>query len=150
MLVGVNLITFDTGEIEEGDFFVKFKLRNKEDGFQWLCNKETLPILIGGDFNIIRCPTEKNNANYCDRWPFLFNAVIEAVVFSLGQLICKHQHMRNWIGYCRVRIGNSNSLVLLFRPLSREISDHTSLLLNTGKSTLSNNTPRFKFELGGC
>jgi len=36
MLVGINLLKFDIGEIEEGDFFVKLKLRNKQDGFQWL------------------------------------------------------------------------------------------------------------------
>jgi hypothetical protein len=77
MLLGVNISFFDIGEIEEGDFFIKFKLRNKQDGFQWflvsiygatqqefkevfltelvhLCSKETLPLLIGGDFNIIR------------------------------------------------------------------------------------------------
>ncbi|KAJ1277053.1 hypothetical protein BS78_05G264400 [Paspalum vaginatum] len=76
MLVGVNLLTYDIGEIEEGIFFVKFKLRNKSDGYQWLlvsvygpaqqdskdafltelvqlCTKETLPMAIGGDFNII-------------------------------------------------------------------------------------------------
>jgi len=43
-----------------------------------LCTKETLPIIIGGDFNIIRGPNEKNNSNYNDRWPFLFNAIIDA------------------------------------------------------------------------
>ena len=35
-LLGINLLTFDIGEIEEGEFFVKFKIRNKDDGFQWL------------------------------------------------------------------------------------------------------------------
>ena len=36
MLVGVNLLTYDIGETEERNFFVKFKLRNKSDGYQWL------------------------------------------------------------------------------------------------------------------
>jgi len=36
ILMGINLTTFDIGEIEEGDFFVKIKVRNKSDGFQWL------------------------------------------------------------------------------------------------------------------
>lgn len=35
MLVGINLGTFDVGEIEEGEYFVRFRIRNKEDGFQW-------------------------------------------------------------------------------------------------------------------
>jgi hypothetical protein len=29
-----------------------------------LCSKETLPLLIGGDFNIIRWTAWKNNANW--------------------------------------------------------------------------------------
>jgi hypothetical protein len=76
MLVGINLLTFDVGEIEEGDYFVRFKIRNKEDNFKWnlvsvygvaqqeyneafltelvqLCTKETLTIILGGDFNMI-------------------------------------------------------------------------------------------------
>jgi hypothetical protein len=36
-------------------------------------------MVIGGDFNIIRRPDEKNNDNYNNRWPFLFNAVIDAL-----------------------------------------------------------------------
>jgi hypothetical protein len=34
------------------------------------------------------------------------------------------------------------------RALSREISDHTPLLLNTGESTNAHNHHSFKFELG--
>jgi hypothetical protein len=34
------------------------------------------PVLVGGDFNIIRCPSEKYNNRYMDRWPSLFNTVI--------------------------------------------------------------------------
>ena len=36
IFLGVNLLTFDIGEIEEGEYFVKFRVRNKEDGFQCL------------------------------------------------------------------------------------------------------------------
>jgi hypothetical protein len=35
-----------------------------------------LPLLVGGDFNIIRNPREKNNVRYDDRRSFLFNVVI--------------------------------------------------------------------------
>jgi len=83
-------------------FFIRFKLRHKESDFKFnlisiyglaqgelksaflsemvrVCSKETLPILIGGDFNIIRKADDKNNDNYIDRWRFLFNAVIDAL-----------------------------------------------------------------------
>jgi exonuclease III len=102
MILGVHLLTFDIGEIEEGDFFIRFKLRHKEDDFKFnlisvyapaqedhksnflsemvrVCSKKILPIIIGGDFNIIRRRNEKNNDNYSYRWPFMFNAVIDAL-----------------------------------------------------------------------
>jgi len=46
--------------------------------------KTTLIVIIGGDFNIIRSSDEKNNENYNDRWPFLFNVVIDTL--SLREL----------------------------------------------------------------
>jgi hypothetical protein len=35
MLLGVDLQIFDIGAIEEGDFFIKFKLCNKVHDFKW-------------------------------------------------------------------------------------------------------------------
>jgi hypothetical protein len=35
MLVGINLLFVDVGEIEEDEYFVRFKIRNKEDDFKW-------------------------------------------------------------------------------------------------------------------
>jgi len=107
MILGINPLTFDIGQIEERYFFIRFKLRYKEDDFKFnlisvygpaqldlkshflselvrVCSKETVPIIIGGDFNIIRSPDEKNNENYNDRWPFLFNVVIDTL--SLREL----------------------------------------------------------------
>jgi hypothetical protein len=68
MLLGINLQTFDIGEIEEGDFLIRFKLRHKDDDFKFnlisvygpaqsnlksnflsglvrVCSKEALPIV---------------------------------------------------------------------------------------------------------
>lgn len=82
ILLGVDLDVFDIGAIDEGEFYVKFKVCNKSDSFKWaltvvygpaqferkeafltelvqMANHETLPILIGGDFNILRHPREK-------------------------------------------------------------------------------------------
>ena len=102
MILGINLLSFDVGEIEEGDFFILFKVRLRESDFKFnlisiygpaqgdqkshflsevvrVCSKEALPIIIGGDFNIIRRPYEKNNDNFSNRWPFLFNVVIDSL-----------------------------------------------------------------------
>jgi len=35
MILGINPLTFDIGQIEEGDFFIWFKLRYKEDDFKF-------------------------------------------------------------------------------------------------------------------
>ena len=34
-MLGVNPGVYDIGAIDEGDFYCKFRLRNKEDGFIW-------------------------------------------------------------------------------------------------------------------
>jgi hypothetical protein len=44
-----------------------------------MCSHENLRILIGGDFNIMRNSGEKNNERFNDRWPFLFNAIIDGL-----------------------------------------------------------------------
>jgi hypothetical protein len=82
ILLGVNLDVYDIGGIDEGDFYVKFKLHNKNDSFKWalvavygptqddrkeafltklvhVVSHDTLAIVIGGDFNITRHPNEK-------------------------------------------------------------------------------------------
>jgi hypothetical protein len=46
-----------------------------------MCSKQTIPIILGGAFNIIRGPWEKNNDNYNLRWHFLFNAIIDTFNF---------------------------------------------------------------------
>ena len=81
ILLGIDLEVFDIGAID-GDFYVKFHLCNKNDSFKWalvvvygpaqaefkenfltelvhMSSHEQLPLLIGGDFNILRSPNEK-------------------------------------------------------------------------------------------
>jgi hypothetical protein len=102
MLLGVDLQMYDIGAIEEGNYYVKFHLCNKSDNFKWalvvaygpaqddnkesflaklvnMCSHENLPLVMGGDYNIIRHPTEKNNDYYQIRWHFLFNAIIDGL-----------------------------------------------------------------------
>jgi hypothetical protein len=38
-----------------------------------MCSQENLPLLMGGDYNVLRHPLEKNNDHYHARWSFLFN-----------------------------------------------------------------------------
>jgi hypothetical protein len=71
ILLGVDLSIFDIGAIDEGDFYVKFTLRYKTNGFKFVlysiygptqvqnksvflselantCSKESLPYVLGG------------------------------------------------------------------------------------------------------
>jgi hypothetical protein len=41
------------------------------------CESETIPLLLAGDFSILRKPEDKSNDNFNPRWPFIFNAIIE-------------------------------------------------------------------------
>jgi hypothetical protein len=100
ILLGVDLTVFDIGSIDEGDFYVKFTLRNKDYDYKWalfvvygpaqqenkenfliemahICSIESLPYIIGGDFNILRSPEDKNKDNFDAKWPDLFNMVIQ-------------------------------------------------------------------------
>lgn len=102
ILLEVDLTVSDIGSIDEGDFYVKFTLWNKNDGYKWalfvvygpaqkehkesfltemahICNKESLPYIIGGDFNIMRHPENKNKDNFDAKWPDLFNMVIQTL-----------------------------------------------------------------------
>jgi len=96
------LRVYDIGSIDEGDFYIKFFLRNKSDGFKFVlymvygpaqqqnkedflielantCSRETHPYIVGGDFNIMRHPDDKSKGHFDTKWPNIFNAVIESV-----------------------------------------------------------------------
>lgn len=44
-----------------------------------LAKDNPYPMLIGGDFNILRYQEEKNNDLFDTHWPFLFNVVIDSL-----------------------------------------------------------------------
>ena len=121
-----------------------------------VCSKETVPIIIGGDFNIIRSPDEKNNENYNDRWPFLFNVVIDTLSLRelemAGRKFTWANHLQNQTFEKLDRIlvcteFESKYPLTTIHALNREISDHTPLLCSTN-SPSQTYQPQFKFELG--
>jgi exonuclease III len=102
ILVGINKDTLQVLKVVNGSHCVKFHIRSKLDGFEWalipvygaaqdehkpeflaelvrVCEIETLPMLIGGDFNIMRRQEDKNKPNFNAHWPFVFNAIIESL-----------------------------------------------------------------------
>ena len=163
-----------------GEFHIKLHVENKYDGFRWVlvavygaaqperkelflaefvntCSNETLPLMLGGDFNIIRNPSEKNNNRYDGRWPALFNACIESL--NLRELDLSGRKF-TWANSAecptferldRILVSTDweqKFLLSTVEALTREISDHTPLLLDTNQAAHRGNTPLFKFELG--
>jgi hypothetical protein len=116
-----------------------------------------LPILIGGDFNILRNPSEKNNDNFDHRWPFLFNSVIDGLNLReremSGRKFAWVNSLPNPMFEKLDRILMSIEWEQKFSlanviALSRDITDHMPLLLDTGRAPSSGSQPLFKFELG--
>jgi hypothetical protein len=121
-----------------------------------MANHEILPILIGGDFNILKHPHEKNNDNFDQRWPFLFNVVIDGL--NLKELNMTGRRF-TWANNLPHPTFEKLDRILVTTDweakyhlssvvaLSRDISDHTPILLNIGEPVTGNQYP-FKFEIG--
>jgi hypothetical protein len=113
--------------------------------------------MIGGDFNILRSSQEKNNDRFNDRWPFLFNAIIDGL--NLRELEMSGRKF-TWSNNLSSPAFEKLDRVLVtmeweekfplttVQALPRVISDHTPLLLNSGETSTSGNEPLFKFECG--
>jgi endonuclease/exonuclease/phosphatase family metal-dependent hydrolase len=179
ILLGINLQLFDIGNITLGDYHIKFNVKTKVDDFEWaliaaygvaqdefkeafvtemvqICSTDDKPTLIGGDFNIIRSPAEKNNDRYNDRWPFLFNACIERLDFRELDLSGRCFTWENNLDtptferLDRILVSThweQKFPLTVVQALTRESSDHTPLLLDTGTPTVRGNQRSFQFEL---
>jgi hypothetical protein len=161
-----------------GDFCVKFHLKIKRDNFEWalvavygaaqdrhkpsflaelvrICENERLPLMVGGDFNIIRRKEEKNNENFYARWPFIFNAIIESL--DLREIVLSGRQF-TWasrratptyekLDRVLVRVEVEQKFPLLsVHALTRSGSDHTPLLVDFGSPAHSGKNPTFSFE----
>nr|XP_045087410.1 uncharacterized protein LOC123494946 [Aegilops tauschii subsp. strangulata] len=162
-----------------GDFAVKFRVKSKVDGFNWalvavygaaqpehkpdfladlvrICGSEQLPILVGGDFNIIRRREEKNNDNFDGRWSFMFNTIIESLDLREIELSGRKFTWANTFPtptfekldrvLASVEWEQKFPLVTV-QALSRGISDHTPLHVDSGEATRMGNKNSFSFEM---
>jgi len=116
-----------------------------------------LGFLVGGDFNIIRNPSKKNNSRYNNKWQLIFNAIIETL--NLRELEMAGRKF-TWSNYAEVPTYEKLDHILVttereqnfplatVQALTREIFDHTPLLLDGGEPSHRGNVRNFKFELG--
>ncbi|PUZ59464.1 hypothetical protein GQ55_4G043800 [Panicum hallii var. hallii] len=166
ILLGVNIDVLDIGSIEEGDYYVKFRLKNKSDNFQWVLvavygaaqpeYKENfltgLAISISSGLQV-----KKNNNIYNDKWTFLFNAIIDGINLREIEMSGRKYTWANSLAnptyerLDRVLVSTEweqHFPLVTVIALSREISDHTPLLLSTGEGASHTKPPLFKFVLG--
>jgi hypothetical protein len=164
-----------------GDFHIKLHIRNKSDNFIWslvsvygaaqdalkpaflrelvnLAKDNPHPIIIGGDFNLLRYPHEKSKGRFDSHWSFLFNAVIDSL--DLKEITMTGRQF-TWANSLpdptyekldRVLMDSdweSKFPLVSVRALPRieSLSDHAPILLTTGMPTSPPKRP-FKFELG--
>lgn len=121
------------------------------------CSNEPLPLIVGGDFNIIRNPTEKSNDRFDNRCLLLFNACIETL--NLRELELSGRKF-TWASSAEIPTFEKLDRILVstdweqkfplstVEALTRQISDHTPLLLDTWNASYRGNNSSFKFELG--
>lgn len=165
--------------VVHGDYAVKFRVRSKLDGFRWAlvavygaarpefksdfpadlvrsCRDERLPILVGGDFNIIRRREEKNNDNFDGRWSFMFNTIIESLnpreIDLSGRQFTWANSLLNPTYEKLDRVLTSVDWeqkfpLVTMQVLQRAISDHTPLLVDSGEAAHMGNKNTFSFEL---
>jgi hypothetical protein len=102
ILVGVRDDTMEILACLDGEFHIKLHVRNKADNFIWslvavyggaqdefkanflreivnLAKDNPHPIIIGGEFNLLRFRHEKSKGCFDSHWTFLFNVVIDSL-----------------------------------------------------------------------
>jgi hypothetical protein len=165
----------------DGEYHIKLTIRNKVDNFIWdlvavygaaqdafkadflrelvnLAKDNPHPIIIGGDFNLLRFRHEKSKGPFNEHWPFLFNAVIDSL--DLREVAMTGRQF-TWANSLPDPTYEKLDRVLMdtewedkypmvsVRALERieKLSDHASILLTTGTPKSPLKRP-FKFELG--
>jgi exonuclease III len=116
------------------------------------CESETLPMFVGGDFNIIRKREEENNDNFKTRWPFVYNVIIEhlnrrEITLSGRQFTWEsHRDKPTYEKLDRVLASISweqKFPLMIVRALTRADSDHTPILIDSGVKAHLGNKPKF-------
>ena len=182
ILLGIHSTYLELLSTSKGEYHIKFHLRNKSDNFIWslvavygaaqdefkaaflkelvnTCRENPHPMLLGGDFNILRYQQDKNNDRFDTRWPFLFNAVIDSL--DLRELSLSGRQF-TWANNRSTPTFEKLDRVLVttdwefkyplasVRALERieALSDHAPLLTDFGQAAPTSNRHQFKFELG--
>ncbi|KAJ1279988.1 hypothetical protein BS78_04G197800 [Paspalum vaginatum] len=138
LLVGLKTDCFEMEDHECQDNFVWVLIRDRNSNFRWnlviaygpaqheysegflqnlevVCNKSPLPVVMGGDFNLVREANEKSNEQT--------NKQVNPIMVKLDRILVPVEWEQRY-PLCLARI------------LTRIGSDHTPLILDTGEQGL--------------
>ena len=176
--MGVREDKYEVGSCVTGRFFTIMTIMDKITRFKWdlvniygaanakdksdflvdlvhILNLNQLPILIGGDFNIIRRLSDRNKVKTLSKWTNIFNAIIAhwglKELELPGQSFTWSNNQRDplFARLDRVLVSPTWELhypMISVRTLVRGVSDHAALLLDSGNHLAVQQKP-FKFEL---
>jgi exonuclease III len=178
ILVGVKKELYDVRSFHKGDYMLQLNLWDKINKIKWnllvvygaaqeeykmsfltelsaFCSRNKEPILIGGDFNIIRYAKERNKPGGIQRYSDTFNALINfhelRELEMSGGLFAWSNNQDNPTSekLDRILIFKSWEDVFpntLVKKLPREVSDHNPLILFSEICSAQRHI-EFKFEL---
>jgi hypothetical protein len=177
ILSGLRNSRFDILDIVMGRFYISVTLQDLKLQKKWklvlvygaaqendkeeflvelgdICCNQRLPMFIGGDFNILRFPSEKNKAMRRSKWSDLFNAIINTyelreIEMSGGQFSWSNNQTNPTLKKLDRFLMNSEwesmfPLVTVHK-ICREVSDHNTIILDTLENR-EQKSINFKFE----
>jgi hypothetical protein len=121
------------------------------------CASNTEPMLIGGDFNIIRYLNEKNTMEWVHRHTPLFNSLIH--FYELRELVMTGG-LFTWSNNQEIPVLEKLDRILVTEDwedifpqaivsrLPTEVSDHNPLCVSLGKTDKDAQFIQFRFDLG--
>jgi exonuclease III len=163
ILGGFRLSRFTICDTSVGRFHIKVSLLDLKINVKWcliivygaaqasdkedflvelgnICSNQNLPILVGGDFNLLRFSSEKNKAMIHSNWSDIFNSIINTcalreIHMTSGQFTWSNNHSDPTLEKLD-RFLMSSSWEDLFplvtvHKLVRDMSDHNPLILDT-------------------
>lgn len=178
IITGINIERFDVGAFHDGKYMCQLDLWDRKIDKKWnliniygtaqmedkieflselaaFCSKNTVPFIVGGDFNLMRDASEKNKVFLHNKHTDLFNTIINAnslreIRISGGKYTWSNNQMNPTLEVLD-RVLMSREWELLFPTVTlqkkpREISDHNPLIMNTD-SQAPKKFLSFHFEL---
>jgi exonuclease III len=119
-----------------------------------ICCNQRLPMLIGGDFNILRFPSDKNKTMRKNKWTDLFNAIINTyelreIDMSSGQYTWSNNQINPTLEkldrFLMTADWENMFPLIVVHKKSRDVSDHNPTILDTMENR-EQKKKSFRFE----